>query len=122
LRVDVTNAGHPACLVLRADSSVQPVDDSDVLLGVTDLASYAETTVELAPGDTLVLHTDGITEARGADGMFGEERLHAVLKEMAGLPAQAVVEALAVAISEHLGDRSHDDIAVVVARYRPEPA
>jgi serine phosphatase RsbU (regulator of sigma subunit) len=121
LRVDVTNAGHQPCLVVRVDGTVEVVDDSDVLLGVTDLASYDERTVELAPGDALVLHTDGITEARGADGMFGEQRLHALLKEMADLPAPAVVEAIAVTISEHLGDRPHDDIAVVVARYRPEP-
>jgi serine phosphatase RsbU (regulator of sigma subunit) len=76
--------------------------------------------VSLGPRDTVVLYTDGVTEARGVDDMFGEERLRRLLTTVAGLPAQAIVESIAVAVHDHLGDRRHDDIAVVAVQYRPD--
>lgn len=119
LRAELANAGHPPALLLRADGSVEDVDAAGVALALIDGSDYAESTVELGPRDTLLLYTDGITEARGHDDLYGEERLRAHLSQLGGLPAAAVVEAIALAVSEHLGERSHDDIAIVAVQFRP---
>jgi serine phosphatase RsbU (regulator of sigma subunit) len=54
--------------------------------------------------------------------MFGDERLHRSLRGMAGLPARGIVDAVAIAVTDHLGDRPHDDIALVAVQHRPVPA
>jgi serine phosphatase RsbU (regulator of sigma subunit) len=116
----VANAGHPGTLLLRADGTVEEVVADGLALALVDRTEYAETTAQLHPGDTVVLYTDGVTEARGRDDFFGEDRLRAQLSRLGGLPAAAVVESVALAVSEHLGDRQHDDIAVVAVQFRPE--
>lgn len=122
VRADVANAGHPPAFLLRADGRVEEVVAGGVALALLEDSTYAETTVSLEPGDTLVLYTDGVTEARGREDLYGEERLRAHLSRMGGLPATAVVESVAVAVSEHLGEREHDDIAIVAAQFRPDEA
>ena len=119
LVVDVASAGHPPALVLRTDGRVEEVPATGVSLALLDEAAYDTARILLDPGDTLLLYTDGVTEARGTDGLFGEERLHRALEGLGGVRPTAVVEALAVTVSEHLGDRAHDDIAVLAVQYRP---
>lgn len=114
LEVTLAGAGHPDALVVRADGSVEAQEGLGVALGLLDGADFPETTARLDPGDTLVLYTDGVTEARGVHDLFGQERLEATLAAVAGMPAAAVAEAVAVAVSDHLGERAHDDIALVV--------
>ena len=120
LRVDLANAGHPPALLLRADGNVEEVNAAGVALALVDGSGYAEVSLELRARDTLLLYTDGITEARGADDLFGEHRLPSLLRGLGGTPATAVVDSVAVAVSQHLGDRAHDDIAVVAVQFRPD--
>jgi hypothetical protein len=119
LYADLAAAGHPPALVLRTDGAIDEVMPTGISLAVLDDASYDTVRVELAPGDTLVLYTDGVTEARGADGLLGEDGLRRTLAELGALRPSAVVEALAVTVSDHLGDRPHDDIAVLAVQYAP---
>lgn len=121
LRIDLANAGHPPALLVRADGTVMEVNAGGVALGLIAESDYAETVVDLQPFDTLVLYTDGVTEARGLDGLYGDQRLQELLRGLGGLSASAVVQSVAVAIAEHLGDRAHDDIAIVAVQFRPEP-
>lgn len=122
MRVDIATAGHPPTILLRADGSLEEVAIPCLAIGLLAESEYTELTVDLHPGDTLLLHTDGITEAKGADGMFGEERLHRALVGMAGLPARGIVDAIAIAVTDHLGDRPHDDIALIAVQHRPDAA
>ncbi|MDO3394842.1 PP2C family protein-serine/threonine phosphatase [Nocardioides sp. SOB44] len=119
LGVTLAGAGHPDALLLRAGGEVEALPGGGVALGLMPGAEFPETTASMGPGDTLVLYTDGVTEARGADDLFGQDRLEAVLATVAGMPAAAVVEAVALAVSDHLGDRAHDDIALVVLHREP---
>lgn len=90
MSVQVANAGHPAPLLLRG-SEIRELGAVNPLLGRFKTASYAAATVELQPGDRIVAYTDGITEALNARGeAFGEERLHALLRERADI-ADAVL-------------------------------
>ncbi|WP_223291070.1 PP2C family protein-serine/threonine phosphatase [Streptomyces avicenniae] len=124
LRLRLTSAGHPPPLVLRTDGTVETVATSGTLLGVLPHAEARTAAVRLAPGDACLLHTDGITEARGgptADEFFGEERLRAVLAECAGLPAEAVAERVQMVVAQWLGSGRHDDIALAVLRAPAAP-
>jgi len=73
--------------------------------------------VKLAPGDTFVLYTDGITEATNADGEeFGEQRLLQTVKSFAHLPVSNVLESVVNAVRQFDGGEQQDDITLVVAR------
>lgn len=73
-------------------------------------------TAVLGPGETCLLYTDGITEARGGppgDQMYGEHRLRAALAECARMPAEAVVERVQMLAAQWLGGGRHDDMAAL---------
>lgn len=120
VRVDVASAGHPPALLIRADGRLEEIQSGGLALGLLEDSTYDEVTVHLDARDTLVLYTDGVTEARGQEDFYGERRLQTLLRRLGGVPAAAVVESVAVAVSEHLGDRNHDDIAVLGVQFRPD--
>ncbi|MFE5614347.1 PP2C family protein-serine/threonine phosphatase [Streptomyces sp. NPDC056524] len=112
----LTSAGHCPPLVVRGDGTVQVPDTGGTLIGVLPEIASRTAKVRLAPGETCLLYTDGVTEAKGGplgDAQFGEERLQRALARCAGLPAEAVVEHVQMLVSEWIGDGVHDDIAVV---------
>jgi sigma-B regulation protein RsbU (phosphoserine phosphatase) len=116
LHLDIASAGHPKPWIVRADGSVEQVDVHGIVLGLLDEGRYDEVEVDLAPGETLVLYTDGVPEAPGKRDRFGDSRLHDVLALAGPADAAAVVEGIAVALSAHLGDRPHDDIAILAVQ------
>jgi PAS domain S-box-containing protein len=111
--VVLASAGHPPPLVRRADGRVEFSVKPGTLLGaVEDAPPLPEATIRLAPGDVLVLYTDGVTEARVGDGQLGEAGLVEIL-ERAAPSAAAVADAVeqgALAVQE---GRQRDDIAVL---------
>ncbi|MCE7080975.1 SpoIIE family protein phosphatase [Streptomyces sp. ST2-7A] len=116
VRLRLTSAGHPRPLIVRADGRIEEADTKGMLVGALPRIEAHTHTTELAPGESCLLFTDGITEARGGplgDELFGEERLHAALTECAGIPAEAIVERVRMLVSEWLGTGRHDDMAVV---------
>ncbi|MEU3949797.1 GAF domain-containing SpoIIE family protein phosphatase [Streptomyces sp. NPDC029526] len=121
----LTSAGHPPPLIVRRDGTVEEADTGGTLIGVLPEITSRTAHVRLAPGETCVLYTDGVTEAKGGplgDAQFGEERLTRALAECGGLPAAAVVERVQMLTDAWIGGGRHDDIAVLaVTAPRGEP-
>jgi PAS domain S-box-containing protein len=112
--VSVCCGGHPPPLLLRPDGHVEPVCGPGLVLGLFRAADLADRETELEPGDLLVLYTDGVTEARKGDELFGEERLRELLSSMAGLDAGDVAERLENAVLDFQGGTARDDTALLV--------
>jgi len=112
----VSIAGHPLPVLRRADGTLEEVGEPGLLLGVDPDVTHLELPVALAAGDTLVLHTDGVTEARDAAGrQFGEEGLRSVLTWTAGAGADATAQSVLDAVERHVLASPHgrDDMAVL---------
>ncbi|MFJ6797280.1 PP2C family protein-serine/threonine phosphatase [Streptomyces sp. NPDC091268] len=117
VRLRLTSAGHPAPLILRADGRVEEAPTKGTLVGALPHVHAETVQVTLGPGESCVLYTDGISEARGGPmggTLFGEERLVRALEECAGMPGEAVVERVQMLASQWVGTGRHDDMAVVV--------
>ncbi|MFD5522469.1 PP2C family protein-serine/threonine phosphatase [Streptomyces sp. NPDC127066] len=112
----VTSAGHPAPLIVRADGAVEQAGTRGTLIGAFWDVSSTTARIELAPGETCLFFTDGITEARGGplgDEFFGSRRLETALAQCAGMPAEAVVEHIQMLAAQWVGRGGHDDMATV---------
>ncbi len=109
-----SNAGHGAPLLVRRNGEIVRLDQGGLVLGVFPDVVYSEGAVALQPGDRLVLYTDGVTEARNAEGEeFGEDRLIAEITMARALPAAQIKDRLLAAVSA-FGDL-HDDATLLVA-------
>jgi GAF domain-containing protein len=115
-RLVVASAGHPPPLVLRAGGRVEAVPAGGPLLGIVPAVVHEDVVVTLGPGDAIVAYTDGVTEGRGSDGMFGDERLVRLLGGSAGLDPDALVDRIVDAAVAFQGGRSQDDLAVLALR------
>jgi len=118
-RLRYTNCGHNPPILLRADGSVERLAATATILGTFDGwdCSVAETI--LAPGDALLLYSDGITESRnGEDNEFGEARLLETLRRHRHADAPALVAAILEAVREFSAGEQADDITLVAARCR----
>jgi sigma-B regulation protein RsbU (phosphoserine phosphatase) len=116
-RVTVSCGGHSAPVLLTSDGSIRKIGCSGRALGVFDEASLTEQEVRLAPGDTLVLYTDGVIEAQAPDGTFyGEARLASLLRSSIGLDASTLAGRIESAVLGFQENDPRDDVAVLVLR------
>jgi hypothetical protein len=119
VRLRVTSAGHLPPLVVHTDGRVEEAPTRGTLIGVLPEISATTAELVLAPGETCLLYTDGVTEARGGPlggVMFGEDRLRTELAECGGMPAEAVVERVAMLATQWCGHEPRDDIALLAIR------
>ena len=132
-RITFANAGH-CCPILyrRATGEFSELDSYGMIMGLLPFDEYEDNSLPLQPQDRLIFYTDGVTEARNADGeMFGEKRLRKFLAEYNPLDAQATVNQLLAALGTFRGEQEpEDDIAIIcldvlgqigIAQPRPEP-
>jgi sigma-B regulation protein RsbU (phosphoserine phosphatase) len=121
-RFTYVNAGHNPAMRLH-DGKVCALESTAPPLGTIETLSFPSAEVTLAPGDVLVLYTDGLSERRNAAGAFFDERgVEEALATCDGRTAGEIVECL-VAASEAFAKETPpvDDTAIVVVRVLPGP-
>jgi sigma-B regulation protein RsbU (phosphoserine phosphatase) len=117
------NAGHPPPFHLAADGTVRDLQEGGPVLGPLPQATYHRGYVRLQPGDLVVLHTDGITDAvhgggRGFEGeYYGRERLVASARRHRALHAPELLQKLFDDLEEFGGKEANDDRTLVVVRH-----
>lgn len=123
--LELTNAGHPAPLLLRDRRVVgEIVSEPTPPFGLSAHCDQVAT-LALQPGDTVVLYTDGITEGRAPDGQeFGAERLGDFLEREAasGRLPEEILRRLVRAVLEHQGGLLRDDATIVLLHWEGPPA
>ena len=114
------NGGHNPPLVVHADGSSETLPmTGGVALGLVPGLEYEQQTAELAPGDTLFLYTDGVTEAMNGDSEeFGMDRLQAVFAATPPEDARQVNEEVFRAVRAFAGDRAQSDDITCLTLYR----
>jgi PAS domain S-box-containing protein len=115
----VATGGHPLPLLMRADGKVETVGRPGTLLGILPDPEIHSTEIFLAPGDTLVLYTDGVTEVSPLDDRFGPEILADFVAGCAGSGAPVIARRIEQQVLEIGGGSARDDVAVVVLRVCP---
>jgi serine phosphatase RsbU (regulator of sigma subunit) len=112
-------AGHPEPMVLRADGSTELVGTPGDLLGVLpdDDLDLEVSEVRLAPGDALVLYTDGVTERREGQRMFGQHGLRTTLERSKGASAETIASNIDQAARTFVDAEMLDDLAILVLRH-----
>jgi sigma-B regulation protein RsbU (phosphoserine phosphatase) len=113
------NAGHNPPLLFRAGSEdILHLEEGGLMVGTFRGVQYQQGSVALRTGDTLVMFTDGISEAMNPAGEeFGEDRIVAAIREGAGLRAAALVDWVLSAVDSFTaGAPQHDDMTLVVVR------
>jgi len=120
-KIRYANCGHLPPLLLRAGESTQSAErlhSTCTVMGLFESWQCEIAEVQLAPGDLLVLYTDGITEAENSDEEeFGESRLLDTLGRHSHLPVQPLLQAVVEAVRQFSGgSEQQDDITLVIAR------
>jgi sigma-B regulation protein RsbU (phosphoserine phosphatase) len=111
--VTLASGGHPPALVVRASGEVEALDTvGGQPVGLLAEPRFVEASTVLGPGDGLVLYTDGLTEARRADGSMIDEALPDLVAELVRLDARGMVGALAELLTS-LGPGLADDAAIL---------
>ncbi len=114
-----SNCGHVAPLLLRAGGAEQHLRSTTTVLGMFLEWDSPVAEERLAPGDLLVICTDGVTEATSDEGEeFGDARLAGQVREHRALPAAELVGVLQQRALEFSGGRQADDLTLIVARCR----
>jgi serine phosphatase RsbU (regulator of sigma subunit) len=117
-RLSYCNAGHESPIIVGRTQ--RSLDTGGVVLGLFDNAKYEVETVQLEPGDTIVVFSDGVSEARNAaDEELGRERLVTALGSVRGISSEATLEKLVAAVRDFTaGAPQADDVTALVLRYR----
>jgi serine phosphatase RsbU (regulator of sigma subunit) len=116
-RVRLGIAGHPVPWICGREEQPGLEELVDPPLGLFPDRTYHAAEIQLVRGDTLVMYTDGVLDARGEDGLFGEDGVRRVLSHDRRGTVDDLASALTNAAIEHAGGRLVDDVAVLALRY-----
>ena len=117
IELTLTVAGHPPPIIARADGTIETVEPNAPLAGVIEDIEIGERRIEPAPGDAIVLYTDGLTEARDRNGaIWGEEGLRAAVVGAIGRTPERMIDAVLARAGERSPSFPRDDVAMLVLR------
>ena len=116
LRLTVSSGGHHLPIRRRAGGSVDTIGETGTILGMLDTPRLTDATTILRPGDTIVLYTDGVTEARRDHQFFDDDRLLAAIARPGQLSAQELADSIVGEVLDFQRGDARDDIAVVVVK------
>jgi phosphoserine phosphatase RsbU/P len=116
-QVEICNAGHCPPLLLSG-GEVRCIDATGVPVGLFCVREYSVRTLSMAPGDVLLLYTDGVTESRSpADEEYGEHRLKDLAAQVAREAPQAIIDACEADVAAFRGSaRRTDDVTIMAIR------
>lgn len=117
-RLEYVNAGHNAPMLFRAQGGIERLRATGPVVGLIEAGRFDQKSVEVAPGDVLIVYSDGISEAMNpSDEEWGEDLLAAAAASAFPCDAQALIDKLFVAADAFAaGAMQHDDMTVVVVR------
>jgi phosphoserine phosphatase RsbU/P len=117
-----TNAGHNFPVLLRPGGAVERLETGGVPVGLMSDWKFEEAEVRLSPGDVLLLYSDGVSEAENPrNDQFGEDAVEVVLKSLAHLPCEEIVQSMLRAVSRFAaGAPQTDDQTLVALRVLPD--
>jgi sigma-B regulation protein RsbU (phosphoserine phosphatase) len=116
-RLTYCNAGHNPPILVRSNGAASELNAAGAVLGQFPDWVYEQSDLQLRPGDTLMIFTDGLVEASNrGDEPFGEERLITVALENLAADAESLKTLLMQSASDHCGGRFQDDASMIVLR------
>jgi len=123
-QLEYVSAGHESALLIRARGGrVHRLESTGTVLGLTDRTEYGHRTLPLDPGDLLIAHTDGVTDAAdGGGGTFGEKGILRIVQRHPGARASDLAREILEATDRHACRGRQDDRTVVVVRLQSDAA
>ncbi len=118
--LEFVRAGHPSPLLLRKGEVSELYSTGSFPIGLVEMASFTSTRIQLEPGDTLLLYTDGVTEAENREReLFQEARLKVALCQHQDSPLKEIQDGILGAVEKFTeGANQSDDVTLLLVRYR----
>ncbi len=118
-RFTFCNAGHNYPILIRRDGSLLKLETGGIPIGIMEDENYEEETIQLEPVESLVIYSDGISEAEEEGGeQFGEDRLESSLASAGSLEAEPLLDHIHDAVDDFVGGHPQvDDITVLILRF-----
>jgi phosphoserine phosphatase RsbU/P len=119
-RMEYINAGHPSPILMRAGTAVEAFTEGSFPVGLVPEAEFSAATLQLEPNDTLLLFSDGVTEAMDPDEeLYGVARLRGLLQGKHELALEEIQKTVLESVENFArGARQADDLTVLLVRYR----
>jgi sigma-B regulation protein RsbU (phosphoserine phosphatase) len=119
-KLEYINAGHPSPILLRNGTAEEAFTEGSFPVGLVPEAEFSTTTLQLEPNDTLVLYSDGVTEAMDPDEqLYGTGRLRAVLLGKNEMPLDEIQKMVLESVENFArGARQADDVTMLLVRFR----
>lgn len=119
--LEYSNAGHPLPILIRSGGGKQELKNAGAVLGIFPNWQYENSLLQLAPGDRLLLFTDGITEAGLPEAEeFGEQRLLQCARSCEGLSTRDLKSKLLMDVKQYCDSQLRDDATLIVVSALPE--